>query len=451
MNPVIVLTTGRSGSSLLAGMLDKLGVFMGESLVPADHTNPVGHWEDQAFKRLNLGVLRGEISPDRLKAEAGQIAAHRASNRDRWGWKVPSTAQVIEHYLDTFGGARLIVIRRDRGSVIESMQNAYGWDPGRASQMHDQRAQAIESVLENGSVRDRTLRVDFRDLTANPSGVIMDLKGFLDLSPTGDQIDTAKSLVVRGSQRGAKVMIGVPNLGWNRCELTNHLMMTVTRENRYQLSTHWPSDKPYEKNINKFVRDTFLPSEADYLWLIDSDNPPQEIEGRGPDPRTGPRYNPLDLVELDRDIISCPTPQPREGDVFWVIMDDAPEQEGVKWEAVRQVPPEKRRSLQKIDATGSGCILIARRVLEDPEMRAPFLQNWNEDGIPELTGDFTFCKRARKAGYSVWAHWDYRCAHFKETDVTDRFRIGAQAFQNGVKKGREISSNGKREQTQRVS
>lgn len=440
MDPVIVVTTGRAGSSVLAGMLDKLGVFMGDSLVPADRNNPLGHWEDRAFKRLNLGVVQEKIPASRLKDEAAQLGARRSANRDRWGFKVPSTAQVLTHYLDVFPSARYIWARRPRGEVIESMQNAYGWDASQAAQIHDARFQAIDRHLGSGGLRSRTLDIDFAQIQANPDAVILQLKDFLDLSPSTEQSRTARDLVVHENQAGAKVMIAIPNLGWSRVELANHLMMTVSREDRYQLSVQWPSDKPYEKNINKLVHETFLPSDADFLWLVDSDNPPAKIEGRPKDPVTGIRYNPLDLVQLNRDIISCPTPQPREGDVFWVIMDDAPEQTGVQWEAVRQVPPEKRRSLQKIDATGSGCILIARRVLEDPDMKAPFVQNWNEQGIPELTGDFTFCKRARKAGYSVWAHWDYRCAHFKETDVTDRFRIGAKAHKRGIEKGRQMSA-----------
>ena len=448
MDPTIVVTTGRSGSSLLAGMLDKLGVFMGDPLVPADRNNPSGHWEDQTFKHLNLGVIRGEIPPSKLKSDASRLGAQRSQNRNRWGFKVPSTANVLQHYLDVFPQARFVWVRRPRGDVIQSMQESYGWDAGQAAQINDNRLESIQEHLGSGGLRSRTLEVDFSQIQANPDAVILQLKDFLDLSPSTEQAQTAKDMVVHENTRGAEVMVACPNLGWLRAELANHLMLTVSREDRYRLSVQWPSDKPYEKNINKLVKDKFLPSGADFLWLVDSDNPPAMM-GRK-DPVTGPRVNPLDLVELNRDIISCPTPQPRDGDVFWVIMDDAPEQKGVEWEAVRQVPPEKRRSLQKIDATGSGCILIARRVLEDPDMRAPFLQNWNEDGIPELTGDFTFCKRARKAGYSVWAHWDYRCAHFKETDVTDRFRIGRKAFQNGVQKGREMATNGSAEQTQPV-
>jgi hypothetical protein len=42
---ILVLGSGRSGTSLASGILSKAGYYMGENLMPATHTNPKGFFE----------------------------------------------------------------------------------------------------------------------------------------------------------------------------------------------------------------------------------------------------------------------------------------------------------------------------------------------------------------------------------------------------------------------
>ena len=80
----------------------------------------------------------------------------------------------------------------------------------------------------------------------------------------------------------------------------------------------------------------------------------------------------------------------------------------------RQVPLEKRGGLQEYDAVGTGCIVIARRVLET--IKEPCSPKW-ENGLMILGRDFYMCEKAKKVGFKVWAHWDYLCDHFKELSL----------------------------------
>jgi hypothetical protein len=34
-------------------------------------------------------------------------------------------------------------------------------------------------------------------------------------------------------------------------------------------------------------------------------------------------------------------------------------------------------------------------------------------------GDFAFCKRARRLGFSIHAHFDYCCRHFNELNLNE--------------------------------
>lgn len=123
-----------------------------------------------------------------------------------------------------------------------------------------------------------------------------------------------------------------------------------------------------------------------------------------------PQRNPLDLVDLDKDVIGCPCPQWHKTDLYWVAMDR------VKG-GYRQVSADLRKGLQEVDAVGTGCILIAKRVLT--KIKAPFMVNWLPNGTQGLGSDFYFCEKSKKAEFKIWVHWDYPCSHLKEIDMLD--------------------------------
>lgn len=53
----IILGSGRSGTSLAAGLLAEAGYFMGEHLYAADEGNPKGYFEDREVNGINEGLL----------------------------------------------------------------------------------------------------------------------------------------------------------------------------------------------------------------------------------------------------------------------------------------------------------------------------------------------------------------------------------------------------------
>ena len=74
-------------------------------------------------------------------------------------------------------------------------------------------------------------------------------------------------------------------------------------------------------------------------------------------------------------------------------------------------PHTETVGLQEVDAIGTGCMLIKRKVLE--ALEAPFTRIWNKDGTMDTGVDFHFCEQAKAKGFKVWAHYDYLCNHFK--------------------------------------
>jgi hypothetical protein len=199
-----------------------------------------------------------------------------------------------------------------------------------------------------------------------------------------------------------RILISVPNTGDIHklvCFATDRLLL----DGRYNVTIIRPTHNPYENNLHHILND-FMKGDYDYWLNIDSDNPPMN--------------NPLDLVTYDLDVVGLPTP-------VWHYTGKIKGERPFYENAYKYVPKDgaytewpNKDKLQKVDAVGTGCILFARRVFENPEMRkAPFQRTYYEDGTVEKGPDIAFCERAKAQGFSIFAHYDYRCQHFNELEL----------------------------------
>lgn len=196
----------------------------------------------------------------------------------------------------------------------------------------------------------------------------------------------------------------VHNRHWVRIELVP-VVIELLQDARYQVRVEFPHLVPFENGLHHVVADWVENSREDFWLTIDHDNPPMR--------------NPLDLAELDLDVVGCPTPvwygaqdRPGERPIYWNAYDWKPEEGGYK----EHSPHE---GLQRVDAVGTGCVLFARRVFDDhPELReAPFRRETDEWGRVTRGNDLSFAHRARAEGIQFWAHYDYPCRHFREVDL----------------------------------
>lgn len=174
-------------------------------------------------------------------------------------------------------------------------------------------------------------------------------------------------------------------------------------DKRYELLPIIPTHNPFSNNLNLIVKD-FISGGHDYWLSIDADNPPMK--------------NPLDLVELDLDIVGCPTPVWRnmrikgEPPVYYNALDYDSEKGAYR-------PTTVTDGLKQVDAIGTGCFLVARRVFEDPEMIGSFMRQWNDDGTVEKGNDIAFSEKARIQGWRIWAHFGYMCMHFNSLEINE--------------------------------
>lgn len=90
MRNVIILGSGRSGTSLIAGTLAKSDYFMGNDLLPTVSSNPKGIFEDIEVNSINEDILDSVI-PKRPKLLGNIFFRHIPLRNQRWLAQVPLT------------------------------------------------------------------------------------------------------------------------------------------------------------------------------------------------------------------------------------------------------------------------------------------------------------------------------------------------------------------------
>lgn len=133
--PIIVLGMHRSGTSLVAGLLHRLGVFMGSDF-PTDDS-PWCHYEDPLFVSLNQQLLSSAggswRNPPALESlwrsshaynEQIQRLIRDRSTHDHWGWKDPRTCLTIpiwHHHTTLWSPPKYVMVWRERNHIIASL------------------------------------------------------------------------------------------------------------------------------------------------------------------------------------------------------------------------------------------------------------------------------------------------------------------------------------------
>jgi hypothetical protein len=205
-----------------------------------------------------------------------------------------------------------------------------------------------------------------------------------------------------------KLDIAILNLGHIRASLLGWTLQLLpeAKEHGVELGFLTPTDRPVCQNRNKICSD-FMHHDADILMMIDEDMQPQKA--------------PWDLCNAmmagdGHDIIAYMSPA-------WKPHLPSP----VYWVAARLDENERfiqdfdfnGGGLMEMDAVGSGVMLIHRRVLEHPDMRAPFMDGWDDNGSRNLGHDYNFCIRAKRLGFRTWVATDHMAGHAREIELLD--------------------------------
>jgi len=178
-----------------------------------------------------------------------------------------------------------------------------------------------------------------------------------------------------------------------------------------------------DKARNAMVKET-LDNGFDYLFFVDDDNPipPDTLEK---------------LMEDDKDIVIAPilgrNPN-KEGKyplcAFYSKKVKADGEEISLYENIEKFK-EDGEYLHRIDAGGTGCMLIKREVLEklwekheglpfefgETKFKKPIYIKGIEYKKRTMSEDCEFCERATKEGFEIWLDDRIRPVHFSNINV----------------------------------
>jgi len=210
----------RSGTSLLAKLLMRLGLDLGDeaTLIPSDpEDNPDGYFEQAAFVALDdelLAMLGGHVSAPAPVAPGWEREPRFAESRLRaaalvgetfarspWGFKDPRAALVLPFWRAVVPGLRVIVCVRNPAEVAASMLRRHA-DPGWDHWMRMWLRHTAEALT--GSAGAERIVVHYDDLVAEPERVLRRAGAFaLGREPGGEAVGAAAQEVEPSRRTGA--------------------------------------------------------------------------------------------------------------------------------------------------------------------------------------------------------------------------------------------------------
>jgi hypothetical protein len=205
-DPIIVLGVGRCGTSIIAGLLQMAGVFIGEELTEPRRPNPRGYFEDIDFVQAHRGRIRGPgpkgtkdawLTPNSKTPEweegIERLLKHRRSLGKPWSFKDPATCYFLDYWLAFhFKYPKMIWTRRD---LFECQKSLLIWTSFRPpDEIPDEEVLQIMSKgflagrekLIMDAVKERdSLIVDFNELVFNDkAGSIDRIMEYAELNPS---------------------------------------------------------------------------------------------------------------------------------------------------------------------------------------------------------------------------------------------------------------------------
>ena len=137
---LIVVGFHRSGTSLLAQLLHRAGLFVGDDLLGALPSNPHGHFEDREVLELHREILADNgtswqmDSPQplyigKLQWERMQAFVTRRQLKHRiWGFKEPQVCLFLGAWKFLMPDSKFVIIYRDPGECVRSMESRQAAD-----------------------------------------------------------------------------------------------------------------------------------------------------------------------------------------------------------------------------------------------------------------------------------------------------------------------------------
>jgi hypothetical protein len=188
---VLIVGLDRSGTSVTARVVDRLGVEMWnpqgeEHRHPTQ--NPTGYYEDPV---INKALDEGRFGPVKRLIDKMRDKADWGLKDPRLSW--PDNLQSVVNILRCFDPQReiwVIETVRDLDSILESRKRCGGLDKDRPvlEQIDRIKTRALERLEHTGEVA-RLLRADYDLLVDHPRDAVAKIAEWLHVKPTQKAVD----------------------------------------------------------------------------------------------------------------------------------------------------------------------------------------------------------------------------------------------------------------------
>ena len=212
MKTIVILGMHRSGTSMVSGILKRLGIDVGKDLLGKVKSNPFGHFEDRQFINMNKRILKScggsWSSPPSVKSILNQKKFFsdeirklvKKNQSDVWGWKEPRTTLTIELYLPHLNNPYFLVCYRNEMDIAKSLNKRNNMSTKESLKLTELYNKRIDIFfMKHQGFKKHDLYYD--NIRKNPSKEIKEIIDFLDISPTSEELQRANHSVASNSKK----------------------------------------------------------------------------------------------------------------------------------------------------------------------------------------------------------------------------------------------------------
>jgi hypothetical protein len=183
---IIVIGTGRCGTTVAAKVLLRLGVFLGDRFCQGDAENPEARGEDAEFHEIcKLYVNEDNSAKDHLR----RLISQRNARFHVWGVKHPNLVFLIDDFVEMATNPVVVSCERDHQEILDSMNHFWSCGVEKANTWFSEAWECQKAFVENPTCP--VFRVQFDDYFTDPRGTINRIVDLCELSPTSEQLTAA--------------------------------------------------------------------------------------------------------------------------------------------------------------------------------------------------------------------------------------------------------------------
>lgn len=184
-NCYLILGTPRSGTSLLASILQGFGIYMGNRFLPANEMNPKGFFQDIDFEEIFDFILTEYMPSDSFdlpldrQIKLQQLIRERENLGIDWGFKISKTAHILHHIRDYCQSPiKLLITQRTTTHSIESINKWLMPNDQSGDEIITRAKNLIDRVATNSSQPIHTVNYD--KLIDNPIDELKQIADYLN-------------------------------------------------------------------------------------------------------------------------------------------------------------------------------------------------------------------------------------------------------------------------------